>query len=218
MSKIRVAVVDDHGVTRTGIKSLLKRSAKTQWVGEAASGEEGLPLLQATQPDVAVIDILLPGMDGIELVRQFRDATAKVALPTKLMILSGVVHEDKVLEALAAGVDAYCVKTSQGETLLTAVQMTHAGDPWLDPAIARIVLKYIRQSHATAPPIANPLTEKELSTLSLMVQGYSNGQIANKACCSVATVKTHVRSILHKLGANDRTEAAVLAMRARLIR
>jgi DNA-binding NarL/FixJ family response regulator len=217
MSKIRVAVVDDHGVTRTGIKSLLQQSAQTQWVGEAASAEEGLPLLQSTQPDVAVIDILLPGMDGIELVRQFR-ATATPTLPTKLMILSGVVREDKVLEALAAGVDSYCIKTSQGETFLTALQVTHAGDPWLDPAISRIVLKHIQQAHSTAPKIANPLTERELSTLSLMVQGYSNGQIADKLGCSVATVKTHVRSILHKLGANDRTEAAVLAMRAKLIR
>jgi DNA-binding NarL/FixJ family response regulator len=84
--------------------------------------------------------------------------------------------------------------------------------------IARIVLKHIQQAHSTAPKIVNPLTERELSTLSLMVQGYSNGQIADKLGCSVATVKTHVRSILHKLGASDRTEAAVLAMRAKLIR
>ncbi len=217
MSAIRVAVVDDHGVTRTGIKSLLKQSPKTQWVGEAASAEEGLPLLQAMQPDVAVIDILLPGMDGIELVRQFR-ATANATWPTKLMILSGVMREDTVLAALAAGIDAYCLKTSQGETFLTALQMTHAGEPWLDPAIARIVLKYIRQSHSTVPPIDNPLTTKELSTLSLVVQGYNNGQIASKVGCSVATVKSHVSSIMNKLGASDRTEAAVLAMRARLIR
>ena len=216
MSAIRVAVVDDHGVTRTGIKSLLKQSTKTQWVGDAASAEEGLPLLQAMQPDVAVIDILLPGMDGIELVRQFRATAAQAA--TKLMILSGVMREDKVLEALAAGVDSYCTKTSQGETFLTAVQMTHAGEPWLDPAIARIVLKYIRQSHSTVPPIDNPLTAKELSTLSLVVQGYNNGQIATKVGCSVATVKSHMCSIMNKLGASDRTEAAVLAMRAKLIR
>jgi DNA-binding NarL/FixJ family response regulator len=176
MSKIRVAVVDDHGVARTGIKSLLQRSAQTQWVGEAASAEEGLPLLQSTQPDVAVIDILLPGMDGIELVRQFRDTMDQTALTTKFMILSGVVREDKVLEALAAGVDSYCIKTSQGETFLTALQVTHAGDPWLDPAISRIVLKHIQQAHSTAPKIANPLTEKELSTLSLMVQGLSGAE------------------------------------------
>lgn len=218
MSKIRVAVVDDHEVTRTGIKSLLKRSTQTQWVGEAASAEEGLPLLQATQPDVAVIDILLPGMDGIELVRQLRTAADKTTVPTKLMILSGVVREDRVLEALAAGVDSYCIKTSQGESFLTALQMTHAGDPWLDPAISRIVLKYVQQSHAIAPELDHPLTEKEFQTLSWMVQGYSNGQIAGKIGCSVATVKSHVRGILHKLGASDRTEAAVLAMRAKLIR
>jgi DNA-binding NarL/FixJ family response regulator len=216
MSAIRVAVVDDHGVTRTGIKSLLKQSPKTQWVGEAASAEEGLPLLQAMQPDVAVIDILLPGMDGIELVRQFRATAVKTA--TKLMILSGVMREDTVLAALAAGIDAYCLKTSQGETFLTAVQMTHAGEPWLDPAIARIVLKYIRQSHSTTPPIDNPLTAKELSTLNLVVQGFSNGEIASKIGCSVATVKSHMCSIMNKLGARDRTEAAVLAMRAKLIR
>ena len=205
MTAIRVAVVDDHGVTRTGIKSLLKQSPKTQWVGEAASAEEGLPLLQAMQPDVAVIDILLPGMDGIELVRQFRATAVQTA--TKLMILSGVMREDKVLEALAAGIDSYCTKTSQGETFLTAVQMTHAGEPWLDPAIARIVLKYIRQSHATVPLIDNPLTAKELSTLNLVVQGFSNGEIASKIGFSVATVKSHLCSIMNKLGARDRTES-----------
>ncbi len=169
------------------------------------------------QPDVAVIDILLPGMDGIELVRQLRAGADPMAMP-KLMILSGVVREETVLAALAAGMDSYCIKTSQGETVLAAVQTTYAGDPWLDPAIARIVLKYIQQSHATALPLDQPLTEKELQTLTWMVQGYSNGQIASKICCSVATVKTHVRSIMNKLGASDRTEAAVLAIRAKLIR
>ncbi len=205
------------------MRSLLKRSSQTQWVGDAASAEEGLALLQSMQPDVAVIDILLPGMDGIELVRQLRAGADPMAMP-KLMILSGVVREETVLAALAAGVDSYCIKTSQGETVLAAVQTTYAGDPWLDPAdsgcvaIARIVLKYIQQSHATAPPLDQPLTEKELQTLTWMVQGYSNSQIASKVCCCVATVKTQVRSIMNKLGASDLTEAAVLAMRAKLIR
>jgi DNA-binding NarL/FixJ family response regulator len=99
-----------------------------------------------------------------------------------------------------------------------ALQMTHAGEPGFDPAIARIVLKYIRQSHSTVPPIDNPLTDKELNTLNLVVQGFSNGEIASKIGFSVATVKSHMGSIMNKLGASDRTEAAVLAMRAKLIR
>jgi two-component system, NarL family, response regulator LiaR len=235
---MRIAIVEDHSLTRTGIRSSLNEQQDISVVGEAETGVAGLKLLQKTKPDLAIVDIGLPDIDGIEVVQRFRNALPPESdVSTRFIMLTSYTQERMVLAAFAAGADSYCVKNTRFELLLEAIRMTFEGQSWIDPAIARIVLKHARQaaslsSVASEPQTitinaldseqatileADPLTNKELEVLELMVQGYTNNQIAGQLYMSLGTVKVHVRSILSKLCASDRTQAAVLAMRAGLI-
>jgi DNA-binding NarL/FixJ family response regulator len=235
---MRIAIVEDHSLTRTGIRSSLNEQQDISVVGEAETGVAGLKLLQRSSPDLAIVDIGLPDMDGIEVVQRFRNALPPQSdVSTRFVMLTSYTQERMVLAAFAAGADSYCVKNTKFELLLEAIRMTYEGQSWIDPAIARIVLKYARQS-ASLPSSTNepqtvtinaldseqatilesdPLTKKELEVLELMVQGYTNNQIAQQLYMSLGTAKVHIRSILNKLCASDRTQAAVLAMRAGLI-
>jgi two-component system, NarL family, response regulator LiaR len=234
---MRIAIVEDHSLTRAGIRSSLNEQQDISVVGEAETGVAGLKLLQKTKPDLAIVDIGLPDIDGIEVVQRFRNALPPESdVSTRFIMLTSYTQERMVLAAFAAGADSYCVKNTKFELLLEAIRMTFEGQSWIDPAIARIVLKHARQS--ASPPStdepqtvtinaldseqatileSDPLTKKELEVLELMVQGYTNNQIAGQLYMSLGTVKVHIRSILNKLCASDRTQAAVLAMRAGLI-
>jgi DNA-binding NarL/FixJ family response regulator len=235
---MRIVIVEDHSLTRTGIRSSLNEQQDISVVGEAETGTAGLKLLQKTKPDLAIVDIGLPDIDGIEVVQRFRNALPPESdIQTRFIMLTSYTQERMVLAAFAAGADSYCVKNTKFELLLEAIRMTFEGQSWIDPAIARIVLKHARQaallsSVASEPQTitinaldleqatileADPLTNKELEVLELMVQGYTNNQIAGQLYMSLGTVKVHIRSILSKLCASDRTQAAVLAMRAGLI-
>ncbi len=235
---MRIAIVEDHSLTRTGIRSSLNEQQDISVVGEAETGVAGLKLLQKTKPDLAIVDIGLPDIDGIEVVQRFRNALPPESdVSTRFIMLTSYTQERMVLAAFAAGADSYCVKNTKFELLLEAIRTTFEGQSWIDPAIARIVLKHARQaaslsSVASEPQTvtinaldseqatileADPLTNKELEVLELVVQGYTNNQIAGQLYMSLGTVKVHIRSILSKLCASDRTQAAVLAMRAGLI-
>ncbi|MFQ4143877.1 response regulator transcription factor [Chlorogloeopsis sp. ULAP02] len=237
MVDIRVAIIEDHSLTRIGMRSSLNEQEGIQVVGDEATASNGLKLLQSTKPDIAIIDIGLPDRDGIWLVQQFRESLAQSAAQTKVMMLTSFAKEQMVLAAFAAGADSYCVKTIKFELLLEALHMTHEGQSWIDPAIARIVLKHTRTgAAATVKPNAtqtvtisaidpeqasileaDPLTNRELEVLELIVQGYSNNEIAQKLYLSLGSVKVYVRGVLNKLCASDRTQAAVLALRAGLL-
>ncbi|NJL82498.1 MAG: response regulator transcription factor [Chloroflexaceae bacterium] len=239
MAKIRVALVEDHALTRVGLRTTLRQQSEFELVGEAASGTDGLLLLEQTLPDVAIVDIGLPGIDGIELTRQFRGFQQENnSSITKILILTLQDQEESVLAAFAAGADSYCMKDAHSLRLVEAIKVTLEGNSWIDPAIAKIVLSKAtkfdgeeRQRaatnrtvaiHATEPEYtqiieAYPLTERELEVLQLIVDGFSNAEIADKLYITVGTVKTHVRNILNKLCADDRTQAAVRALRAGLI-
>lgn len=236
MTPIRVALVEDHALTRMGLKATLEQYDTIAVVGDAKDGRTGLQMLQRTQPDVALIDIGLPDFDGIELIRQFQISQAEVdAPPVKLVILTMHDDEDAVLAAFGAGADSYCMKDVQVEQLMEAIQATAAGQAWIDPAIANIILRNMRQSFASmgnaAPGISImaadpeyktiidtfPLTERELEILELIVAGGSNAKIASALDVTVGTIKTHVRHILSKLCADDRTQAAVRALRSGLV-
>ena len=239
MSKVRVTLIEDHDLTRIGLRTALKGRSDIELVGEAANGSDGLRLLQETNPDVAIVDIGLPDIDGIELTKKFKEIKASEGdIPTKILILTLQDNEDAVLAAFAAGADSYCMKNTRFETLLEALKITQEGNSWIDPAIARIVLSRATPAdqasqsipgngntvkiHATDPEYsqiieAYPLTERELEVLQLIVDGFSNAEIASKLYITVGTVKTHVRNILNKLCADDRTQAAVRALRSGLI-
>ncbi|MEA5621423.1 response regulator transcription factor [Nostoc sp. UHCC 0251] len=238
MVDIRVAIIEDHSLTRIGMRSSLNEQEGIQVVGDEATASNGLKLLQSTKPDIAIVDIGLPDRDGIWLVQQFRESlVSETAAQTKFLMLTSFAKEQMVLAAFAAGADSYCVKTIKFELLLEALHITYEGQSWIDPAIARIVLKHTRQGAAAAVKPnatqtvtisaidpeqasilqADPLTNRELEVLELIVQGYSNNEIAQKLYLSLGSVKVYVRGVLNKLCASDRTQAAVLALRAGLL-
>ncbi|GBL08713.1 transcriptional regulatory protein degU [Microcystis aeruginosa Sj] len=236
MNKVRVVVVEDHDLTRMGLVAALQHREGIQVVGEAISGLQGLKLLEETKPDVAIIDIGLPTIDGIELVRRFQQNRGEDSLATKVLMLTMHKTPELVLAAFSAGADSYCMKDISVDKLVEAIYSTQEGNPWVDPVIANIVLQQVRQKvpvggAARSKTVAirglepecrqllenAPLTERELEILTLIVGGCSNAQIADRLYITIGTVKTHVRSILNKLSVDDRTQAAVLALRSGLV-
>ncbi|NJN37994.1 MAG: response regulator transcription factor [Acaryochloridaceae cyanobacterium CSU_3_4] len=236
MSPIRVVIIEDHTLTRMGLRGVLEEHPQVEITGEAADGKEGLRLLLELQPTVVVVDLGLPYMDGIELVQRFRAAQTDLArTDTKVLILTMQDRETEVLAAFAAGADSYCVKDTEIEQTLEAVLTTAEGQSWIDPVIAGIVLKQMRNEQSNAPFSGHgvmihglepdieqmiqiyPLTDREIEVLELMVEGQTNAAIAASLFLSLGTVKTHVCNILSKLCASDRTEAAVRALRSGLV-
>jgi DNA-binding NarL/FixJ family response regulator len=238
MSEISIVLIEDHDLTRMGLKAALQSNSSLRVIGEAANATKGLKLLETLKPDVAVVDIGLPDMDGIELTRRFRVFQNDNAdALTKILVLTMNQTEDTVLAAFAAGADSYYMKDTSIDKLTEAIQSTFAGNSWIDPAIANVVLRQMRDvipetAAANQPKTVKiealdseyeqvletyPLTQRELEILELIVAGCSNGQIAEKLYITVGTVKTHVRNILNKLCADDRTQAAVRALRSGLV-
>lgn len=236
MSPIRVVLIEDHDLTRVGMRMALQQQGGIDVVGEAANGTDGLQLITDQKPDVAIVDIGLPDIDGIEVTRHIKEQS-EADNGTKVLILTLRDNEQIVLAAFAAGADSYCMKDVSSDNLLEAIHVTHDGYSWIDPAIAGIVLRQTR--HAQPRTVAEaesetvaisatdaeynqiieayPLTERELEVLQLIVEGCSNAVIAEKLFITVGTVKTHVRNILNKLCADDRTQAAVRALRSGLV-
>ncbi|BAZ66725.1 MAG: response regulator transcription factor [Pelatocladus maniniholoensis HA4357-MV3] len=237
MNKIRVALIEDHDLTRVGIKIALQQKEDIEVVGEAANAADGIRLLKTLHPDIAIVDIGLPDKDGIELTRDVKALTTGEE-GVKVLILTLRDNKEAVLAAFAAGADSYCMKDIKFDNLPEAVRVTYNGNAWIDPAIARIVLQQAQQNPLktemtaeTKSPVQNSekigseedlidpytLTERELEVLQLIVEGCSNAVIAERLYITVGTVKTHVRNILNKLCADDRTQAAVRALRSGLV-
>lgn len=227
---ITIVLVEDHDLTRIGMKAALQRQPDIQILGEAENGTKGLQLLQISRPTVAIVDIGLPDIDGIELTRRFR---ATQTTETKILILTMHDSEEAVLAAFAAGADSYCMKDTSTEQLVSAIHVTAAGDNWIDPSIASVILRQTRSPEVDAVPSVaieaidpefghllqnSPLTVRELDVLRLIVEGCSNDAIGKRLYLTVGTVKTHVRNILNKMCVDDRTQAAVRALRAGLVK
>ncbi len=232
-SEISVALVEDHDLTRMGLRAAF-RQAGLRFVGEADNGQKGLSLLQEMMPDVAVVDVGLPDIDGIEMIQRFKKENPEVG--TKILMLTMHDSEKAVLAAFAAGADSYCTKEIETHNLITAIRETQAGNSWIDPSIASLVLSQVKPKATVGDSFnsrtveiravdseyeqiieAYPLTDRELEILECIVAGCSNAKIAEQLFVTVGTVKTHVRNILNKLGASDRTQAAVRALRSGLI-
>ena len=241
MSEISVVLIEDHDLTRIGLVAAINQFENIQVIGDAANGNQGLKLLAETKPDVAIIDIGLPDIDGIELTKQLKQSQQETEVgKTKVIILTMHDKKDSVLSAFAAGADSYSLKDVSLENLNQAIVITHEGDSWIDPAIARVVLQEAKYSQPQKRVEQNnednnlrqiepldqesqqivenfPLTDRELEVLELIVGGCNNAQIAEKLFVSVGTIKTHVRNILNKLCVDDRTQAAVCALRSGLV-
>jgi DNA-binding NarL/FixJ family response regulator len=220
--KTRVLIVEDHQMTLVGLKMLLEKNETVDVVGTAGNGLEAVKLASTVNPDIILMDIGLPEMDGIEATQKIKQAHPGA----RIIMLTSKDNEQDVFAALAAGADAYCMKGISIEALTTAIDAVKEGTAWLDPAVARMVLgrfqgrNPLSDAGTTADNGSNeanladcPLTSRELEVLKLIVDGLSNPEIAEKLTITKATAKAHVHSILQKLCVDDRTQAAVLAMR-----
>jgi DNA-binding NarL/FixJ family response regulator len=202
----RVVIVEDHALTRAGLRTALESACVV--VGEAADGLEGWETIARTNPDVAVIDIGLPAMDGIALTQRVRRERPQ----TRVVIVTMIDLEGEVLAALAAGADAYCLKASDPQRIVDAVRIARDGGAYFDPKIAHLVLAQFSVA-AKDGSRSSPLTPRETDILRLISDGRANAEIAETLHIGLGTVKGHIRDILEKLSAADRTQAAVTALR-----
>jgi DNA-binding NarL/FixJ family response regulator len=223
MSKIRTVIIEDDELTRLYICTALQQKDEIEVVGEAHNARHGLIMLKKLQPDIAIVDIGLPDEDGIELTKKIKAiANHRQLQNTKVLILTLSNNKESVLAAFSAGADSYCMKDTRFDNLLEAIRVTAGGNPWIDPMIARIILEQVQKKTSVASNHKKSMqpgmiTDRELEVLKLIVEGFSNSKIADKLYITSGTVKTHVRNIMNKLSANDRTQAAIIALRSGLV-
>ena len=207
---IRVVVADDQAIVRRGIKALLATEPDIEVVGEAGDGEEAVRLIERLQPDVALMDLMMPRMDGLEAIGRL----AGRDLPTRIVVLTSFATDEHVFPAIKAGALGYLLKDSDPEDLARAIRQAHRGEPSLHPEIARkVLLELNRPAERERPRTADPLTPREVDVLKLVARGLSNQEIAEHLVVGETTVRTHVSSILSKLQLASRTQAALYALR-----
>ena len=199
---IRVLLVDDQTLIRQGLESLLTMSDALTICGQASDGEEAINVIDSVQPDVVLMDIRMPRMDGIEATRHLRQTHPQLPI----LILTTFDDHELIIKAIAAGAKGYLLKDVSLETLVDAIRALVDGGTWLQPAITeRIVNSLTHNTNKTAPVLIEPLTDKELAVLRLMAAGLSNQEIADSLFKSTGTIKNQVSSIMAKLGVHDRT-------------
>ncbi|MDE2448539.1 MAG: response regulator transcription factor [Gammaproteobacteria bacterium] len=212
---IRVFLVEDHAIVREGISSLLALSQDIEVVGAVGSAEEALTEIPAMTPDVLLLDVKLPNLNGVELIRRLQ---ARGGLPPTL-ILTTFEDDELLFEGLKAGARGYLLKDISLEQLLEGIREIARGGSYVKPAVTERLLQVARKTEATphpAPPLAL-LTERETEVLRLLASGYSNREIARALLVSTGTVKNHVSSILGKLGVRDRTRAVLTGLQSGLL-
>lgn len=207
---ISVFIVDDHPFVREGLKTFLSTQSEIEVCGEAGDAETALTQMLVARPDIAIIDLCLPGMGGIQLTREIKEA----GLFTKIIILSSFCGDDEVLAALESGALSYLMKDSPPQKLIEAIFAARNDEPVLHPRIAK---KLIRKVNQRPESLLEPLTTKEKEVLARLVKGRSNKEIAAELAISDTTVKTHVSNILRKLAVSDRTQAVIKAIELKLV-
>lgn len=205
---IRVLIVDDHTIVRKGTRALLTEVDGLEVVGEAGDGQEAIAQTTTLRPDVILMDLMMPGLDGIAAIQQI----TAVQPNSKILALTSFAADDKVFPAIKAGALGYLLKDADPEDLIQAIHQVHRGEPSLHPRIARKVLREL--SRPTPQPAApDALTERELEVLSLVAKGLSNQEIAKKLVVAEVTVRTHVSNILSKLHLANRVQATLYSLR-----
>ncbi len=210
MSKrpIKLLVVDDQNIVRKGICALLEQVDDIDVIGEASNGEEAVEQAKRLEPDVILMDLMMPKMDGITAIQEIQ----AVQLPARIIALTSFVTEDKVFPAIKAGATGYLLKDSEPEDLITAIRKVNRGEPSLHPIVAKMVLEEIGQP-VRQPLTPEPLTQREVDIIRLVAQGLSNRQIAEQLVIGEATVRTHVGNVLNKLHLANRVQATLYALR-----
>jgi DNA-binding NarL/FixJ family response regulator len=225
-SAISVAIADDQSMVRAGIAMILRAEPDIEVVGEAKDGFEAVELARRHAPDVVLMDLQMPGLDGVQATRLVTDADARDR-PTRVVVLTSFQDDANLYAALQAGASGFLLKSADPDELVIAIRRVASGDAWIDPGVARQVIAVVAAA-APSPGVAAPpaekvpefthrLTPRELEILLLMAEGLSNREICEKLSLSEGTVKTHVSRVLEKTGARDRARAVVLAYRAGLV-
>ncbi len=205
---IRVLVVDDHEVVRRGILALLATESGIEVVGEAGNGREAVVMAESLRPDVVIMDLIMPGMGGVEAIRQIRSR----GIESHVLVLTSFGSEDKLFPAIKAGAIGYLLKDTSPGALVLGIRQAARGDSALTPAVARRLLREFYRHKDLEPPI-EPLSEREIDVLREVARGLGNEAIAAKLSISLTTVRTHISHIFEKLGIENRTQAALYALR-----
>jgi len=208
---IRVMLVDDHAMVRSGLAAFLFAQDDLELVAEASSGEQAVAICRDKQPDVVLMDLVMPGMDGATATKKIRERCPEI----QVIALTSFKEQDLVEGALKAGAIGYLLKDITADELANAIRAAAAGKPTLSPEAAQVLIQATR---TPADRLGFDLTERELEVLALMVQGLNNNQIAEKLVISVSTAKFHVSSILSKLRVSSRTEAVSVALQNNLVK
>jgi two-component system, NarL family, response regulator LiaR len=207
---IKVLLVDDHAVVRKGLRALFDREPGIEVVGEAGGGEDAVAMAGRLRPDVVLMDLEMPGVDGTEATRRLTEARPE----TRVVILTSHASEEAVFPALKSGAQGYLLKHSPPDDVLRAIRQAYEGETVLHPTIARMVLQDLRRPQKTkAREPVDPLSEREIEVLRLVARGMSNQEIADTLVVGEATVRSHVSAILRKLQLASRTQAALYALR-----
>ncbi len=213
---MRVLVADDHAVVRRGLVMVLQLEKDFQVVGDAANGEEAVAQAKRLQPDLVLLDLKMPRLDGIQAAREIKQHCPR----TRVLMLTGIEVGSEIVQALEAGADGYVLKEVAPEELIHAMRVIGAGEAYLQPAVTRRVLERMREasdSREDERPLVEALTPRELEVLRLMATSATNKEIAEKMSISEETVRTHSKNILSKLGQPNRTQAVLFALRLKLI-
>ncbi len=210
---IRVLIVDDHAVVREGLRTFLELQDGLEVVGEAADGEEAVALAESLHPDVVLMDLVMPKVDGIDAMRELRDRAPE----TRVIVLTSFLDDERLLPAIEAGAAGYLLKDVEPAELARAVRAAHAGEALIAPSVAARLLSAIAERPRVAGAEPERLTPREHEVLRLIAGGRSNKRIALELGISEKTVKTHVGHLFAKLGVTDRTQAALLAVREGLV-
>jgi NarL family two-component system response regulator LiaR len=210
---IRVLVVDDHKVVREGMQFLLEQEPDIQVVGQCSDGREAVEAVARQLPSVVLLDLLMPGLDGLNALRQIKTDSPT----TQVVILTSHTGEEHMFDAIKAGATSYLLKSAGAREVIDAVRAAAHGESRLDPSVAARVLEELRGPSRHAPPPVNQLTPREAEVLTLVARGRSNRAIGDQLFIGEETVKTHISNILAKLHLADRTQAAIYALRKGLV-
>lgn len=206
MEQIQVVIVDDHVMIREGIKQLLEMDGDIKVIGEAGDGEEGIKIIEKTDPDVILLDVNMPKMNGLEMLQKLKET----GIPRKVLILTIHNEVEYLLKAVEIGVNGYVLKDSELAVLRKAIFSVHHGENYIQPSLAPLLMKRMQENTSE---VAEGLTKREMEVLKLIAEGMYNKEIAEKLMISEKTVKNHVSNIFRKINVSDRTQAAVYAIK-----
>jgi NarL family two-component system response regulator LiaR len=206
--QIRILICDDHAVVREGLRALIATEADMEVIGEAIDGERAVVAVRELRPDVILLDMVMPRMDGLEAIRVIKGEFPAA----RILVLTSFAEDDMVFPAIKSGALGYLLKDSSPDELIRAIRDVNRGEASLHPSIARRLIMELSQP-TSLPPTPEPLTERELEVLKLVAKGYSNEEIAESLVVSERTARGHVSSILSKLHLANRTQAALYALR-----